>query len=1046
MTIEERFQLAGIEGIEFRGAPFWSWNDDLDPSELRRQIRSMRDAGMGGHFMHARIGLITPYLSEEYIECHRACIEESKALGMKAWLYDEDKWPSGIAGGIVPAKSEDHRIKLLKVTEVQGGSNINTSNFIAAFHLSEDKKYDTASIDEIISASQDSTFAVFCVEVGSYVDLLDPETVRQFIATTHEVFKKSFKSEFGKTIPGIFTDEPNYNNTFRSDTLPWSNRFETEFQERRGYDIASNLISLVYERGDYKKIRYDFWRTALELYVEAFSKQIFDWCEKEGIALTGHQLCEDDLVVQTWVIGAAMPHYEWMQIPGIDHLCRQIADPVRVKQCSSVAHQFGNRRVLSEMFGCSGWNMSFEDQKWIAEWQYVLGVNLMCQHLSLYSLRGCRKRDYPPSVFYQQPWWPEYRMFEDHFARLARALTLGKHVADILLIHPIESAWCVYNPKDHSAARAINDEFVKVTETLCSLQLDHDYGDESIMVRYARISDYKVAIGQAEYSLIILPPMLTIRKSTLNLLKEWIGRGGKVLVVGRYPEMLEGIESKEPENVLRKQLLVENDFDSICRALKTLIEPTIKVKPVAGSRNEDGFAKKVYVHQRDCGEKQLFFLCNIDREQSYDLEVHIKGKGAVFNWNLDNGDISPLYCRAEPEWTIALVKLYPAGSSLLCFEPGAPSYASKPPIPREQHQVPMGKVWDIMTKDPNSLTMDYCRYRIADGEWSDLTPTIWLEGILSDIVEPTPISLIFSFETDFSETKDRHIQLVLETPEKYEIYVNGHKMTYKDNGWWCDISFKTLDIEPYVVTGENIIELRCTYIGNEGRAKLRDALEIEKLLAKMGTNDYDEIQLPFSGEVADKIRLYNELKHGLELESCYLIGDFGVFKLDNGHFVLRDMPNRAEVGDLVNQGFAFFRGKIIYSKTCDIETGENKRIFLSLQKMGAIVAKVKVNGEYAGRIAWQPLELDITDFVKNGSNLIELELFNSCRNLLGPHHHVAGELLAVGPDSFGGECGYIGKAGRDPERDKAVLSSWTHEYSFVETGLTMEPVIRYEIY
>ena len=86
MTIEELFKHAGQDGKEFRGAPFWSWNDDLDPDELRRQIRSMCASGMGGHFMHARVGLITPYLSEEYMLCHEACIDESRKLGMGAWL------------------------------------------------------------------------------------------------------------------------------------------------------------------------------------------------------------------------------------------------------------------------------------------------------------------------------------------------------------------------------------------------------------------------------------------------------------------------------------------------------------------------------------------------------------------------------------------------------------------------------------------------------------------------------------------------------------------------------------------------------------------------------------------------------------------------------------------------------------------------------------------------------------------------------------------------------------------------------------------------
>ena len=93
----------------FRAAPFWSWNDDLEPEELVRQVGLMDEAGWGGFFMHSRVGLITPYLSERWMECIRAAVAEAKCRGMSAYLYDEDKWPSGFAGGLVPAQKREYR-------------------------------------------------------------------------------------------------------------------------------------------------------------------------------------------------------------------------------------------------------------------------------------------------------------------------------------------------------------------------------------------------------------------------------------------------------------------------------------------------------------------------------------------------------------------------------------------------------------------------------------------------------------------------------------------------------------------------------------------------------------------------------------------------------------------------------------------------------------------------------------------------------------------------------------------------------------------------
>ena len=59
----------------------------------------MKDNGIGGFFMHARGGLKTQYMSEEWMYCIDACCDEAEKLGMNAWGYDENGWPSGFAGG-----------------------------------------------------------------------------------------------------------------------------------------------------------------------------------------------------------------------------------------------------------------------------------------------------------------------------------------------------------------------------------------------------------------------------------------------------------------------------------------------------------------------------------------------------------------------------------------------------------------------------------------------------------------------------------------------------------------------------------------------------------------------------------------------------------------------------------------------------------------------------------------------------------------------------------------------------------------------------------
>ncbi len=64
----------------YRSAPFWSWNDQLTDEELVRQIRAFNEQGIGGFFMHSRVGLMTDYLSDEWMERVHTCVEEARRL------------------------------------------------------------------------------------------------------------------------------------------------------------------------------------------------------------------------------------------------------------------------------------------------------------------------------------------------------------------------------------------------------------------------------------------------------------------------------------------------------------------------------------------------------------------------------------------------------------------------------------------------------------------------------------------------------------------------------------------------------------------------------------------------------------------------------------------------------------------------------------------------------------------------------------------------------------------------------------------------------
>ncbi len=231
---------------------------------LKRQIREMAAKGWGSYFMHSRVGLVTGYLSDEWMSLVNACAEEAERTQTYAWLYDEDKWPSGFAGGEVPEKSESFRSRALVLLK-KGGATANDTVLCSANHGGIE--YD---ICKRVSPLGNTWFNGAC-----YVDLMSPDAVREFINCTHERYKKSCSRHFGKAIPGIFTDEPCYtlSGGYSAPAVPWSDFLPDFFKQMKSYDITERLPLLFFEFDGYRRVRFDFYDAAAELFKRSFTKR-----------------------------------------------------------------------------------------------------------------------------------------------------------------------------------------------------------------------------------------------------------------------------------------------------------------------------------------------------------------------------------------------------------------------------------------------------------------------------------------------------------------------------------------------------------------------------------------------------------------------------------------------------------------------------------------------------------------------------------------------------------------------------------------------------
>ncbi len=1001
---------------EYRPIPFWSWNDKLEVEELKYQIDEMKKAGVGGYFMHARSGLKTPYLSEEWFDCIKAGIEAGKETGLHAWAYDEEGWPSGFAGGIVPEMSEDYHAKFISLEKHKSMKDVDKDHMIACFLLCEETlNYEVLDLEsDYICGEGEVILAIRRNTNQFYIDTMNKRAVDAFLTCTHEEYYKRFGDDFGTYMHGFFTDEPRLTCDNFLD-LAWSDDLPGAFLQTYGYDLTEKIPALYYEVEGYEKVRYDFWSLVSYLFVHNYMKNIYDWCEAHNCKLTGHVMMEESIFSQMTSTGGVMPFYEYEHTPGIDWLRRPIASPVVPKQVGSAACQLGKKQVLTESFALSGWDVSFEELKWIAEWQFVNGVNQICQHLQGYTIKGVRKRDYPPSLFTQQTWWKEYARFNEYLGRLCVALSEGDQQADVLLLHPMKSGYVLYNGTRTQEIRELDDKFTEASEMLSGLHISYHFGDETLIKKYGDVKGDTFIVGQIGYKTVILPQMYAIDGKTVELLEQFAANGGTIISLDRFPTYTNG-------NMAALKGLEAKAVKAGREELRGIMA---KKDLLALSIAENGREVESISYQiRDTEDGTIVFMVNHNQKEAYRTIVTALSRSSrVKRMIAETGEIESLPYIVKEGNTVFELKFEPMQSYLILLEKGAAgeSYEIEKP---EVQEVVLSQNWQVEKMDLNSMTLDLCRYCIDDGEWQGPVSVIKLQGLLLDLQRPCRVKLAFEFQVEADLNKNKEFYVVIEDASLYKIQVNGQEIPYQDIGWWKDKTFKKVDIKQAVCAGKNEIILDTTFAQPQ---KVYDVL--------YGENVYETEK--------------NKITFDMELENIYLLGDFGVISkspyvqaerkalITDGPFVIVDAPQAFTSNNFTLNGLLFFAGTMTICQKIQVEKEEGKRILLKLGRQKCPWIKVYVNGEFVKDSLWAPYTVDITEAVKEGINTITFEVYASNRNLFGPHHNINGECYNVGPDSFIGKWSWVE---RKSEADATEVFDvdkdyWVDTYCFVEFGV-----------
>lgn len=1054
---EEEFQSPGAC---YRDAPFWAWNCFITKDMIDEQIRYFREMGMGGFHIHVRVGLKNQYMDDDFLELVRYCDQRAKENGMLCWLYDEDRYSSGIAGGEVTKKIAFRARNLRLSTEKAEGIRETREQFREKQARNEKtrgcllKVYDIALKDgylekfRVMEPGEETrepwgTIWYLYEQIAeetpwcnnqTYVDTLNPKATETFIQKTHERYASVLQEEFGVSVPAIFTDEPHfpgvklpgYAEGKEDVCLPFTEELPEKYKRRSGIDFYQALPDVVWNRKgrEASEERYYFYDVCAEQFAAAYCKPIGQWCAEHGLMATGHILGEESLAGQAGVVGEAMRCYREFQLPGIDNLCDN-REYSAVKQASGAAHQYGREGVLSELYGVTQWDFDFKGYKLAGDWQAALGVTVRVPHLAWASMAGEAKRDYPAAIGWQSPWYRDFRYIEDHFARLNYCLTRGKPLVHVGVIHPIETMWLYQGPGNQTAGKKkqLERNFQDMTEWLLTGGIDFDYISESLLEGFGPQEDAGgFTCGEMRYQAVLVPDCLHLRSNTLRRLESFCEQGGKVFLCGMTPRYLDGAKSERLERFAGQCVRLPMNKGALLEALEPWRELEIMGK--------DGKRKEYYLHQfRQEEDARWLFLAQAYKDLKgrqngvwgrrplhapEQLIIRLRGSWQIEKYDTLTGQTGVLESYPEGPDTVFSYSMYGDDSLLLRLLPAAADQEDSLDPSAQQGAQTGAKT----AKLPGPEKQVCPRANPQAEQWVVPEPAAYQTDepnvLLLDKFECALDGEDFAPECELLKVDDR-LRKRLGYPLRMEFmeqpYINKKKDTREHRVLLRTVIYSTVPVsgcrlaleEPQYYSGSlNGCEIRMEPVG----------YYVDKALQTVALPDLQ------AGE--NELILQMQFGNGSNLEWMYLLGDFGV-RLAGSHRQIVQKPERLFWGDYTGQGFPFYTGNMIYY--VDLACEEDGDKILQIPYYSGAAVKVSVDEGEWQMATFLPNQCVLKDLGK-GMHRVAVCCLGNRYNGFGQLHMIGDDLVWQGPNAWRSEG-----------------TSWTESYRIKPMGILSAPLM-----
>ena len=933
----------------YHGTDFWMLNGRLEEDEIERQLKGMYSQGVRSIIARTYVGLESDYPGPDFKKKLRKIIETAKKLGVKIFLQ------ACYMPEHVPNLPKEYTLNYLMIHKAE---NETLNQTILC-------RYGDIVICEYLDSKT--------------LDMFNQDSMSYYIQTCYEDAWKEVSSEYGKTIQSVWVDEPSY----AIEYLPYPRGIEERFLAKWGYSLKENLYKLYFDVENYKSVRYHYHKILQDLMEVHYFSAIQNWCHQNGLWASGHFMMEERLSWQTGRAGAVMPFYAYLDIPGMDVLKGEMnwtTTPllpewnqpyshraevyVTPKQCVSAARQAGKKHILCEMYAVTTQDMTFRNQKYVFDSLAVHGINHRSVHGIFYSLKGRGKRAYPPQLNYYQPYFNDLHLIYDYVASTSSFVSIGEPDSEVLVIHPLDSAFCDYTPEfSHKVTgniEAINKmrekdkDFLTLTSLLCLSNIVYDYGDERTIERVGKVEKGNFIVGEMKYKTVVLPSLYTLQNNTLRLLKEFSKNGGNIIVLGDLPFMIDG---NRPDNDVLQGILFQQ-----VKKVGDLI-PLLQNKRYFYTDSE-GY-NKVLLSARKENDCEYYFLFNTDCATARNGVFTVVGNKKLEIWDAVKRKKVRLASTFDGVNTTTQISIVEGGSILLVAYPAKSNVEDCTAVECDiDTKITINKPWTMRRKDKNVLVLEFCRYKKQDGKYSNDLPILNVQKRLTQENYHGPLTLEFCFDADF---EIEGLGLSVEDIEKYKVSFNGENVLIKVDGYFKERNFKTIRL-PKARIGKNVLELTIDYMPLTNLKYAMDALYTTR--------------------------------SGVELEAVYLTGDFAISVIKepclNGDLrYSRQMVLTKEkgefYGELTSAGYPFYGGAIEIETTFSFNE-EKEKIDIELDWLNACVCHVELNGVVCGSIYAAPYRLDISKAIQKGTNKLKLTINNTLRNMLGPYHRPQGEV------------------------------------------------------